>query len=87
MITKEKKKEWIQLLKNDGYKQCYGTYGKASTNERCATGIAYFDMDIRPGRSHGVSLKHWYTIIDLNDKKKYSFKKIARWIQRNVKAK
>ncbi len=92
MITKKQKKLWLAALRSGKYEQGFGDFRDDdlySHNAYCALGL--LQRVCKKGDNYfpqsWENIREFTTIVTMNDDEHKSFKQIADWVEKNVKAK
>lgn len=85
-LPKRVKERWLRHLRSGKYVQTYGKSHDIYTDARCAMGVLCkaFEKNYRYRNTLKIPPNIGKQVIRLNDDLKWSFKRIANWLEKNV---
>jgi hypothetical protein len=94
-VKKKLYNAWIKALESGKYAQCTGMLRSVKGGYCCLGVLAVvngasqrtINENSEYGSSCGLSNNQMEDLVYLNDSRKYSFKKIAKWIKKNIQPK
>lgn len=92
-LPKQVKQKWVKALRSGDYKQAQFKLYDRATRSHCCLGVARACKLVKPNKKLAKDGEVDYsflpekvqnTLINFNDSRKYSFDRIANWIEKHL---